>query len=1162
MSKANNRWFYGFNLLCCLFVIFFASQREVIAAFPTQTPLPQQTKWGLSKSTSIQDTNQKWVTLLCRFADVSEPVSYPPSYFKTLAEGPTSSLGTYFATESYGKLSLTSDSIVTSQWTSIKAKTYYEELAPELFYVELASDCLNTQPYSVLINSNGVNMVFNADLIDPSTGLPALYISGHNGYIGPTHVDFTFIGPNHYTASAFTASVMYHFYNTCELPVTARWDLLNFEAVRDCNPAPPAHTGQQVAMFAYDRIWLNWISSQGSSAAFYTTVQSNSSMTINLERLELPANTSNPLAIKIPIDANSYYLAESRRYAGYDSAGIIPGEAVLIHKITQIGNAVTVMNDGSGANPNGPESMWVPGETFTDTANQITIAVTGQYASGFVINVSNHLLPTPTKSNTPTITPTNTATSTPTPTPAQISNCTEADLVAAISSGGNIAFRTGDCTVVLTQQLTIATNAVIDGGGQVITIDASNSKRVISVNNGVSLTLKNMTLKGGYIYRGYGGGIYMSPSSTVNLFNTTITNSSANGGSGGGIFNDGGTLNLSNSALTFNSANQGGAIFNDGGTLTINNSSFSYNYASEAANYGGGALFTRDGNETISNSTFHTNQAAYGGGSIFQLVDGTNPSDMLNISNSTFSGSIALNGGAIYALGTLNVLGSAFYNNGLSSSATINGGAVMVGGDTNIANSTFRGNIASLGGALFTSSATTNLTNNTFSNNTGNNGGGIHNYVAGNIVQLRNNILKGNVGGDCVGNTAGISNFSDDVNCAGRITAVTGLDTIPANNGGTTLTIALVPGSNAIGAVTNCTYLSSGTNPLFANGANISSDQRGIRRPQGLQCDAGAFELEIAPTPTPTATNTPTYTPTPTPTATASSTSTRTATPSRTASMTKTITSTPSNSPVPIRPDTIGTYKDGRWDLRFTNTSGSADIITIFGGTTSDLPIVGDWNGDGLDSLGVYRSTTGVFYLANSNTAPQINYTFVLGNPNDTPLSGHWTPDMTHDGAGVYRNSNGILYLKKELTTGFSDFFAVMGNPGDTGVAGDWNTDGLDSVGVYRPSVTHWYLTNNNTPNGITFSDVDFTWNVGSGIPVVGDWDANGITTAAFYDNVNGIFTLKSANTNGATTMSITFGVIEGKPIAGKWNAPNIPASMIISAPTGFQNIEDVQQSD
>jgi hypothetical protein len=226
--------------------------------------------------------------------------------------------------------------------------------------------------------------------------------------------------------------------------------------------------------------------------------------------------------------------------------------------------------------------------------------------------------------------------------------------------------------------------------------------------------------------------------------------------------------------------------------------------------------------------------------------------------------------------------------------------------------------------------------------------------------------------------------------------------------------------------------------------------------------------------------------------------------------------------------------------LRNTNNSGGADITALFGGDPSDLPVVGDWNGDGVDTIAVYRNNTGFFFLSDSNTAPALNYNPIFGNPGDTPFAGKWTADMTHDGIGVYRNSNGILYQRKALTGGFDDFFAIYGNPGDKGFAGDWDGNGFDSIGIYRSANLTWYLTNNSTPNGIMFSDIDFVWDISANLPVVGDWNGDLSSTIGYFTTA-GVFDLHSTNASPGTDSVFAFGPMGGKPIAGKWIAPSKP---------------------
>jgi hypothetical protein len=52
-------------------------------------------------------------------------------------------------------------------------------------------------------------------------------------------------------------------------------------------------------------------------------------------------------------------------------------------------------------------------------------------------------------------------------------------------------------------------------------------------------------------------------------------------------------------------------------------------------------------------------------------------------------------------------------------------------------------------------------------------------------------------------------------------------------------------------------------------------------------------------------------------------------------------------------------------------------------------PVVGDWNEDGIDAIGVYRN--GFFYLRNSNTNEIADLTFIYGQAGDSPVIGRWS---------------------------------------------------------------------------------------------------------------------------------------------------------------------------
>jgi hypothetical protein len=278
----------------------------------------------------------------------------------------------------------------------------------------------------------------------------------------------------------------------------------------------------------------------------------------------------------------------------------------------------------------------------------------------------------------------------------------------------------------------------------------------------------------------------------------------------------------------------------------------------------------------------------------------------------------------------------------------------------------------------------------------------------------------------------------------------------------------------------------------------------------------------------------------PIPSATPTNALTSTPTPTRTASRTPTLTPTLTPAPV-VPPDTVGVYQNGTWSLRFSNSAGAADITATFGGASADLPIVGDWNGDAIDTVGVYRNNEGRFILSNSNLSPAVSHNFIFGSPGDTPIAGKWVNPTGSDGVGVFRPTNGILYQKAALSTGFSDYFAIFGNPGDVGFSGDWNKDGLDSIGIYRSALGRWYITQNSQPNGVTFADHDFFWNVGTGRPIVGDWDGDRRTTVGY--RISTSFVLHDSLETTGYDIGFTFGASGAIPVVGKWTSqvhPNV----------------------
>ena len=267
---------------------------------------------------------------------------------------------------------------------------------------------------------------------------------------------------------------------------------------------------------------------------------------------------------------------------------------------------------------------------------------------------------------------------------------------------------------------------------------------------------------------------------------------------------------------------------------------------SSSDNNSGGAVSQIDGSLTITQSRFVGNQAtgAPAAGAVF--AQGT---AFIDVSTSTFDQNHADSvGGAVTLFGAGEV---SLQGNTLSGNTASNfGGAVYLQGDTDITaeNLTVSGNSAGIGGGGFYvsgSNASLNAHNLTFVGNQANNGLSLRVANASSALIADSILHDGGVGGshcDAAGATSFAltgTNLVDDGSCAG--VAATGsaalrIDTQLRDNGGSTATHAILQGSPAIDAATEC--------------AGIPTDQRGVARGidgdnDGLAgCDVGAYELQ------------------------------------------------------------------------------------------------------------------------------------------------------------------------------------------------------------------------------------------------------------------------------------------------------------------------------
>src|SRR5215831_5779389 len=398
------------------------------------------------------------------------------------------------------------------------------------------------------------------------------------------------------------------------------------------------------------------------------------------------------------------------------------------------------------------------------------------------------------------------------------------------------------------------------------TIDLTGISGTISLTSALPLIASDITIRGPgagslTIQRSTASGtpnfriFTINPGQRLSLNATTVANGSVVGtgasGIGGNIFSDqGSTLIINNSVIK--DASNGGGISNLSGSVTINNSTISGNGGVPGTS-GSSAIYntvptndpaTAPATVTINNSTISGNNNGGGIHNSALVGNSASPATVV-VNNSTITGNTSNTAG-----------GGAAVDNGVGTggTATVALNNCTISGNTNLSSSSGAAG-AIYNNAVFSGSnptnATVTVTNSTiFGNATGSGGAGgilpnsfssVANFKV--AVKLRNTIVAGNtaaggssdiaIGGvdpsssfNLIG-TGGSGGLTNGTNNNQVGVANPGLGPL-TNNGGPTMTHALLAGSPALDAGDNCVTQAAHCGDSAIS--QMSFDQRGLSR--------------------------------------------------------------------------------------------------------------------------------------------------------------------------------------------------------------------------------------------------------------------------------------------------------------------------------------------
>jgi serine-aspartate repeat-containing protein C/D/E len=147
---------------------------------------------------------------------------------------------------------------------------------------------------------------------------------------------------------------------------------------------------------------------------------------------------------------------------------------------------------------------------------------------------------------------------------------------------------------------------------------------------------------------------------------------------------------------------------------------------------------------------------------------------------------------------------------------------------------------------------------------------------------------------------------------------------------------------------------------------------------------------------------------------------------------------------------------DGNRMLRRTaRGKNRADFIdhVFHYGEPGDVPVSGDWNGDGIRQIGVFHDGQWYLDLDGDGKFTERDAAFTFGQAGDLPVVGDFNGNGV-DVVGVFRAGKWIIDTNNNHHIDAQDKVFELGGAGDKPVVGDWNDDGADDPGVFHPGAT------------------------------------------------------------------------------------------------------------
>lgn len=214
----------------------------------------------------------------------------------------------------------------------------------------------------------------------------------------------------------------------------------------------------------------------------------------------------------------------------------------------------------------------------------------------------------------------------------------------------------------------------------------------------------------------------------------------------------------------------------------------------------------------------------------------------------------------------------------------------------------------------------------------------------------------------------------------------------------------------------------------------------------------------------------------------------------------------------------------GVWYIRITGSTW----ITQNWGTSGDVPIPGDFDGDGTTDYSVFRPSNSNWYIVLSSTGSTTNFAYATST--DLPAQADYDGDGKTDPA-VYRPPTGGatygVWHIQGTTAGY--YTQTWGEAGDVPASADYDGDGRADIAVFRGSNSNFYSINSSN---LALQTVSMSQ---TGTPVSGDYDGDGKADYALFKASTAYWYVRQST--NSTIVSTQWGSANDVPVHNDYDA-------------------------